>query len=130
MSIKMQLTEEFNDEISEVSKIEIGSKEHSAAVDSLTKLADRIIEIDKIDNEQEFKDRTQTDEAYHKDEQLKVSKIDTVLKHAGNFGKAVLMVGAGLWVYSSSMKYEEKGIIPTTDGGRSSIKQFLNFIKL
>ena len=126
MSIKMQLTEEFNDEISEVSKMEIGSKEHSAAVDSLTKLADRIIEIDKIDNEQEFKDRTQTDEAYHKDEQLKVSKIDTVLKHAGN----LLMVGAGLWVYSSSMKYEEKGIIPTTDGGRSSIKQFLNFIKL
>ena len=85
MSIKMQLTEEFNDEISEVSKMEIGSKEHSAAVDSLIKLADRIIEIDKIDNEQEFKEITQRIEGYHKDEQLKVSKIDTVLKHAGNF---------------------------------------------
>lgn len=130
MSIKMQLTEEFNDEISEVSKMEIGSKEHSAAVESLIKLADRIIEIDKIDNEQELKDRTQMDENYLKDKQLKVNKVDTVLKHAGNLGKTLLMVGAGLWVYTSSMKYEEEGIIPTTDGGRSSIKQFLNFIKL
>lgn len=130
MSIKTKLTEEFNDEILEISKMEVGSKEHSAAVESLTKLADRVIEIDKIENEQELKDRVQMDEVCQKNEQLKVSKIDTVLKHAGNFGKAVLMVGAGLWVYSSSMKYEEKGIIPTTDGGRSSIKQFLNFIKL
>lgn len=130
MSIKTQLTEEFTDEISEVSKMEIGSKEHSAAVDSLTKLADRIIEIDKIENEQEFKEKAQMDELDHKDEQLKVSKIDTILKHAGNAGKAILMVGAGLWVYSSSMKYEKEGIIPTTDGGKSSIRQFLNFIKL
>lgn len=130
MSIKTKLTEEFNDEISEISKMEIGSKEHSAAVESLTKLADRVIEIDKIENEQELKDRTQMDEVYQKNEQLKVSKVDTVLKHAGNLGKTLLMVSAGLWVYTSSMKYEEKGIIPTTDGGRSSIKQFLNFIKL
>lgn len=130
MSIKTQLKEEFDLEISEVSRMDVGSKEHSAAVESLTKLADRIIEIDKIDNEQELKDRTQMDENYLKDKQLKVNKVDTVLKHAGNLGKTLLMVGAGLWVYTSSMKYEEEGIIPTTDGGRSSIKQFLNFIKL
>lgn len=129
MSIKTKLTEEFNDEILEISKMEVGSKEHSAAIESLTKLADRVIEIDKIENEQELKDRAQMDEVCQKNEQLKVSKVDTVLKHAGNLGKTLLMVGAGLWVYTSSMKYEEKGIIPTTDGGRSSIKQFLNFIK-
>ena len=78
MSIKTKLTEEFNDEILEISKMEVGSKEHSAAIESLTKLADRVIEIDKIENEQELKDRAQMDEVCQKNEQLKVSKVDTV----------------------------------------------------
>lgn len=130
MSIKTKLTEEFNDEILEISKMEVGSKEHSAAVESLTKLADRIIEIDKIDNEKELKENAQSDDVLLKDKQLKVNKVDTVLKHAGNVGKALLMASVGIWIYSSSMEYEKDGVIPTTDGGRAIIKQFLNFIKM
>ena len=74
-------------------------------------------------------EKAQIDEAYHKDEQLKVSKFDTILKHVGNgvaFGFTLI---AGVWVYTSSMKYEKEGVIPTTEGGRSSIRQFMKFVK-
>ena len=55
MSIKNGLVEESNNELKEVRKLEVGSEKHKTAVDSLTKLADRVLEIEKLEVSKEEK---------------------------------------------------------------------------
>ena len=71
MSIKNDLVEEFESELEELSKMEVGTDTYRTTVDGVTKLADRIIEIDKIEKENSFNIDTQEQEYAIKAQQLK-----------------------------------------------------------
>ena len=55
MSIKTLLVEEIQDELNDLSDLDLGSEEYKITVDGLTKLIDRAIEMEKFETENEDK---------------------------------------------------------------------------
>lgn len=124
MSIKNDLVEEFESELEELGKMEVGTEKYKTLVDGVTKLADRIIEIDKVENEHVVQIDTQEQEYAIKAQQLKDEKKDRFIKNCIAVGTFV----GGVLVYSlafiASMNFEREGTL-TTEGGRSSLRQLL-----
>ena len=124
MSIKNNLVEEFESELEELGKMEVGTEKYKTLVDGVTKLADRIIEIDKVENEHVVQIDTQEQEYAIKAQQLKDEKKDRFIKNCIAVGTFV----GGILVYSlafiASMNFEREGTL-TTEGGRSSLRQLL-----
>lgn len=124
MSIKNDLVEEFESELEELGKMEVGTEKYKTLVDGVTKLADRIIEIDKVEKEHVVQIDTQEQEYAIKAQQLKDEKKDRFIKNCIAVGTFV----GGVLVYSlafiASMNFEREGTL-TTEGGRSSLRQLL-----
>ena len=124
MSVRSNLVEEFESELEELSKMEVGTDTYRATVDGVTKLADRIIEIDKIEKENSVKIDTQEQEYAIKAQQLKDEKKDRFIKNCIAIGTFV----GGVLVYSlafiASTNFEREGTL-TTEGGKSSLRQLL-----
>ena len=124
MSVRSNLVEEFESELEELSKMEVGTDTYRATVDGVTKLADRIIEIDKIEKENSVKIDTQEQEYAIKAQQLKDEKKDRFIKNCiavGTFVGGVLVYGLA---FIASTNFEREGTL-TTEGGRSSLRQLL-----
>ena len=124
MSVRSNLVEEFESELEELSKMEVGTDTYRATVDGVTKLADRIIEIDKIEKENSVNIDTQEQEYAIKAQQLKDEKKDRFIKNCIAIGTFV----GGVLVYSlafiASTNFEREGTL-TTEGGKSSLRQLL-----
>ena len=124
MSVRSNLVEEFESELEELSKMEVGTDTYRATVDGVTKLADRIIEIDKFEKENSVKIDTQEQECAIKAQQLKDEKKDRFIKNCiaiGTFVGGVLVYGLA---FIASTNFEREGTF-TTEGGRSSLRQLL-----
>ena len=124
MSVRSNLVEEFESELEELSKMEVGTDTYRATVDGVTKLADRIIEIDKNEKENSVKIDIQEQEYAIKAQQLKDEKKDRFIKNCIAIGTFV----GGVLVYSlafiASTNFEREGTL-TTEGGKSSLRQLL-----
>ena len=57
MMIKRLAREELRTEIQELGKMELGSEEYKTTVDGITKLWDRVIEVDKIEIEADEREK-------------------------------------------------------------------------
>ena len=127
MSIKNELTEEFNDEVKGLRGLQLGSDEYKATVDGVTKLADRIIEIEKIEKDAKSKEVERESNDYLKMKQMEDDKKDRWARNSIEFVK----VGGGLLAaccaFVLSMKFEEDGKLFSTEGGRSALRQLLKF---
>ena len=124
MSIKNDLVEEFESELEELGKMEVGTEKYKTLVDGVTKLADRIIEIDKVENEHVVQIDTQEQEYAIKAQQLKDEKKDRFVKNCIAVGTFVGGVLAYSLAFIASMNFEREGTL-TTEGGRSSLRQLL-----
>lgn len=124
MKIETLLKEEIQEEIEELGKLEVGSDKYKTAVDGLTKLCDRAIEIEKFKSEQELKRDQQEADEILRAEQMKDERRDRLVKNcltgAGIGIPAVLTV----WGTLKSIKFEETGTI-TTIMGRGFIQKLL-----
>lgn len=118
------LHEEIQEEFEELGKLEVGTDKYKAAVDGLTKLCDRAIEIEKFKTEQELKRDQQEADEILRAEQMKDERRDRLVKNcltgAGIGIPAVLTV----WGTLKSIKFEETGTI-TTIMGRGFIQKLL-----
>ena len=83
----------------------------------MTKIADRIIEIEKIEAEQALKAKQAKDE-----------RKDRIVRNVIEGTKVVGGFGLAAWAFVASMNFEKEGTL-TTQGGRSAINQLLKFIK-
>lgn len=128
MSIKHNLIEEFNDEISRLGKIELGSEEYKATVDGVTKLADRIIKIEDGEREASLKEIARADENELKAEQNADERRDRLIRNCIEGVKVVGGFGMAAWAFVASMNFEKEGTL-TTEGGRSALRQLLKFVK-
>lgn len=126
MSVKSILVEEFESELKEVKKLEVGSDKHKNAVDSLTKLADRIIEIEKLKDEADFKRESLDNETSLKEQQFKDEKKDRNIKNGLTAVNVIGGLGFAAWAFVSSMNFEKEGTL-TTDGGKSALRHLLKF---
>ena len=96
---------EIEREINGLKNMEVGSEELSAAVNDVTKLMDRKIEMDRIENE-----------AYEKAEDRKAEQRNRWLGHAITIGTTLLGTTVTLICFHKSMKFEETGTITTFAG--------------
>lgn len=118
------LHEEIQSEFAELSKLAVGSDEYKIAVDGVTKLMDRAIEIDKLNIEYEEKKAARENENDFKIQQLNDEKKDRLIKN--------LLTGLGIaipsvitvWGTLKSLKFEEEGTV-TTIVGRGFINKLL-----
>lgn len=128
MSVKNDLVKEFESEVKALGKMELGSEEYESVINGVAKLADRIIEIEKSEQEASFKNISHMNENEIKAAQLAAEKRERIIRNLIETIKVVGGFGLAAWAFVASMNFEREGTI-STEGGRSSLRQLLKFIK-
>ena len=127
MGIKNILRDEIEKELKELSRMQIGTEQYKITVDGITRLSDRIIELEKLESEnavKDFENIVRTEEQDLKREQLKSEKRDRAIKNVITVGTAVLSVAVYALAFIASTNFERDGSF-TTEGGKNSIRQLL-----
>lgn len=124
--VKESLCEEVLTELDIMKGEEVGSDKHKAALDTVTKLTDRLIEIEKIELDSRDKNKTRESEMFYKNAQMAEDKrnrwINVVVKVV-EIGVPVLTY---VWATNRSLRFEETGTF-TTQAGRHSIGNLFRF---
>lgn len=124
MSIDNLLEVEIEEKLNKISEMEPGTDEYKLAVDSVTKLLDRTIEMNKIDVDRKERKEIREEDAKTRLESEKVEKkkylIDKILT-ALSIGIPALLT---IWGTKKSLKFEETGTV-TTIMGRGFINKLL-----
>ncbi len=118
------LHEEIQGEFEELGKIEVGTDKYKTAVDGLTKLCDKAIELEKIKIDAELKQDQQNVDAELRAEQLKDERNDRLVKNVLTGSGIVIPAVLTVWGTLKSIKFEETGTI-TTIMGRGFIQKLL-----
>lgn len=126
MGVKRLLVEEFENELKELEKTELGTEQHKVMVDSVTKLADRIIEIDKHEQEAYDRETARINESSFKAMQLTDEKRDRWIKNGLTAVSTVGGLGLAFAAFVMSMNFEKEGTL-TTEGGRTALRHLLKF---
>lgn len=113
MDVKDVLINEFIEEVEKLGAMETGSEQHKVTLDGVTKLADRIIEIEKFETECEEKTKQKEDD-----------KRDRYIKYGISIGTTVLSTVVYGLAFIASTNFERYGSF-TTKGGQGSLKELL-----
>lgn len=124
MEFENLLTEEIQAEIETLKGMELGSEPYKVAVDGITKLIDRSIDIEKYSAERKEKAEEKELEAYWKERESSEEKKDRRIKDGIAIAGIVLPIIVTIWGTKASFKFEEEGTI-TTIMGRGFINKLL-----
>lgn len=122
--IKELLNGEIGDEMEVLKNMKLGTDEYKIAVDGVTKLYDRAIEIKKIEAEQELKRQQHEADQKFKEEQQRDERNDRRIKNGLTLAALVVTTGTAVWGTIKSIKFEETGTI-TTIMGRGWINKLI-----
>lgn len=114
--IKTKLHIEIEDELDELSKMEVGTDQHKIAVDELTKLMDRAIELEKVENDAEDKKETRENDNTLRLKQMEDEKKDRLIKNCLTGASIISGIGVTIWGALKSWKFEETGTVTSTAG--------------
>lgn len=129
MSIRNELSTEFSSQLKEVNKMEVGTEEYKIAMDGITKMVDRIIELDKIEAENNFKYESFDKENEFKRIQMRRDFRDKMIKNVIDGTKVIGGFGLTAWAFVASINFEKEGHLFSTEGGRAVLKSVLRFMK-
>lgn len=115
MSMVTKLNVEIEEKFDELAKLDPTTKEYSAAVDSVTKLMDRAIEIEKLESSE-----TQNEKQMEEDRKSRLAK------NCIDVGSIVLPLAVTIWGAKASFKFEETGTI-TTSVGRKFMDKIISW---
>lgn len=124
MEFENLLTEEIQAEIETLKGMELGSEPYKVAVDGITKLIDRSIDIEKYSAERKENAEEKELEAYWKERESAEEKKDRRIKDGIAIAGIVLPIIVTIWGTKASFKFEEEGTI-TTIMGRGFINKLL-----
>lgn len=124
MNIEHMMHEEIKSELEELGKLQVGSEEYKVAVDGITKLTDRIIEMKKSDREVEAKDRDREIENNLKIQQMEDEQKDRIIKNIIAVAGIAVPTIVTIWGTVKSIEFEKEGTI-TTIMGRGFIQKLL-----
>lgn len=113
MEIEIMLHDEIKRRLEQLKQMEVGTEEYRNAVDSLIKLMDRAIELDKHNVEHQEK-------LDARDDENKERLIRNILNGLG----IAIPAGLTIWGTLKSLKFEETGTV-TTLVGRGFINKLL-----
>ena len=124
MNIQTLLYDEIETEFEKLRSIEYGSEQYKITVDGLTKLLDRAIETEKVDNDVADKAETRRSEQFYKEQQFKDDKKDRLIKNIISGAGVLLPLIVTIWGTKVSLKFEETGSF-TTIMGRGFINKLI-----
>lgn len=124
MNIEHMMHEEIQSELEELSKIQVGSEEYKVAVDGITKLTDRVIEMRKSDIEKEAKERDREIDTNLKIQQMEEERKDRFIKNGIALAGIAIPTAVTIWGTLKSIEFEKEGTI-TTIMGRGFIQKLL-----
>lgn len=105
MSMVTKLHVEIDERFDDLAKLDPSTKEYSAAVDSVTKLMDRAIEIEKLEASESQNEK-----------QMKEAKQSRIVKNCIDVGSIVLPLAVTVWGACVSFEFEKNDTITTTIG--------------
>lgn len=112
MNIETLAHEEIVRELDKLNDVEVGSDQHRAGVDAVTKLIDRAIEMERLSVETDEKiKRTELEEKKAKDE-----RVDRIVKNCLTGVSIIGGFGLTVWGSLKSWKFEETGTITSGPG--------------
>lgn len=117
------LFKEIDDELNELSKMEIGTDKYKATADVIAKLTDRAIELKKMDIEIAEKVENRKQDQL-KIKQIEDEKIDRIVRNAISIAGIVVPVVVTVWGTIVTLKFEETGTV-TTIMGRGFVNKLL-----
>ena len=123
MKLDRMLCEEVQSELTALKDMELGTEEYKIAVDGITKLADRAIELEKIDIEHQDKIEAQDFENGLKLKQMEVDHKNRLVQNVLTAAGIVLPIGLTVWGTFKSFEFEKEGTI-TTIFGRGFMNKF------
>ena len=128
MSIQRLLREEIESEFKELSTITPGGENYKVAVDGITKLMDRAIEMEKNEIDRQDRIDARDSENELKTKQMEDEKKDRFVKNllagVGTIGGLVVTI----WGAKKAWKFEETGTV-ASPVGRSFINKLVSFRK-
>lgn len=124
MNIETLLYDAIETDFETLANAEVGSDERRATVDELTKLMDRMIEMEKVTNDCKDKSEIRENEQTAKMQQLEDDKKDRLVKNIMGAAGIVLPLLVTIWGTKVSLKFEETGSF-TTIMGRGFIQKLL-----
>ena len=95
MNIEHLLAEEIEARIAQLKSMKPDSDEYKAAIDGIAKLTDRLIEIEKVNDERNDKDRNSV-----------IDKKDRMIKNAINVAGIIVPAGLAIWGTLKSLRFE------------------------
>lgn len=113
MKIEELLDEDLVSEMEKLRKTPYDAKEYGTVADTVTKLMDRKIEMDKAKSEQLFREQ-----------QLKDEKKDRLIKNLISVAGIALPLVVTIWGTKVSLNFEKEGTV-TTAIGRGFINKLL-----
>ena len=122
MSLKTTLQDEIQSELAEISKLEVGTDQHRTAVDSVTRLWDRMIESEKLENEKKERVENREIELDLKLQQMDEERKKRIIQNIIDAGGIVTTIGLTVWGTLKTLKFEETGTV-TTMAGRNFINK-------
>ena len=114
--IDTMLRDELQREFENLKDMKSGTEEHKVGVDSLTKLLDRAIEMDKLEADVQEKAENREVDIGLKEKQMQEDKKDQIVKNCLTAVSLIASVGLTIWGSCKSWKFEETGTITSTAG--------------
>ena len=124
MSIKTLLVEEIQDELNDLSDLDLGSEEYKITVDGLTKLIDRAIEMEKFETENEDKIKNREKDDDFKLKQMAEERTDRWVRNGIAIAGIIIPSIITVWGTVKSLNFEKEGTV-TTIVGRGFINKLL-----
>lgn len=128
MTNKTLLTNEIASQMEELSHLEVGSTQYETAVNGITKLMDRALEIDRLEAEMQDKTDAREMDACFKQQQLDADKHDRKIKNLLTGLGIGIPAGISVWGTLKSIEFEKFGSI-TTLAGKTHLNKVLNLFK-
>ena len=116
MDNKELLSEEIRETIEVLGELEVGTEDYKVAVDGLTKLMDREIELKKLELDARERELAREDEKILKLAEMESENRDRLIKNILTGASIVSGIGLTVWGTLKSLKFEETGTVTTTIG--------------
>lgn len=125
MNIEILLREEIASEMKKLEGMEVGSDQYKATIEGITKMADRLIELEKNEAERvERIDSRVMDDIFKRD-QLKADNRDRLIKNGLTLLTLGVTTATAIWGTIKSFEFEKEGTI-TTIFGRGWLNKLLH----
>lgn len=124
MNIETLLYDAIETDFEKLANDTLNAEDRKATVDELTKLMDRAIEMQKVDNDCKDKQEIRENENLAKLQQFEDDRKDRLVKNIIGAAGIVLPLIVTIWGTKVSLEFEKEGTV-TTIMGRGFVQKLL-----